>query len=176
MMHRAAMLAVALCLAACQAAAPEKPDWGQWIAQVEAMDAASLAAAQADALRQFAADPADDNRLRAAYTLSRSAYSTVLLEQAREILEAVPADSDVAAYCNLLETEIRLRMILQIAQQRLTEEQLEGERLQARSGELERRIEGLQSQVQDLQVQIETLKAIEEDMVESQQQTDDAQQ
>jgi len=91
------------------------------------------------------------------------------------VVAQIPADSDLAAYRVLLDVDIRLQMDLRRTQLRLTEEQLEVERLQARTGELERRIEGLLNQVRDLQTQLETLKAIEEDMVETQQRSDEMQ-
>jgi hypothetical protein len=171
----AVVLAVVLCLAGCQAAPPKQPDWADWIARVDAMDAATLGAAQDEALHEFTSDPVDRNRLRAGYALSRPGASLAQLEQAREITAPIPADSDLAAYRELLDHEIRLRMELRRTQLRLTEEQLEVERLQARTGELERRIEGLLNQVRNLQTQLETLKAIEEDMVETQQRSDEVQ-
>jgi hypothetical protein len=176
MTRLAGLLAAGLCLAGCQTAPPAKPDWAAWIAQVDALDSTSLQFARAEALRQYTVDPVTGNGLRAAYLLSRPGASLAELEEARDIVRQVRSDSDLAAYSELLDKEIRLRMELRRTQLRLAEQQLVTEQLRAQTGELERRIEGLLSEVRGLQMQLDTLKTIEEDMVETQQQSDDAQQ
>ena len=171
------MLAAVLCLVGCQTTPGPSAhsDWPAWFARVDALDSANLEIAQTEALRQYTIDPTAGNRLRAGYALSRAGASLAQLEQARGILTQIPADSELAAYRVLLDNEVQLRMELRRAQLRLTEQQLEVERLTAKSSELQRRTEGLLSQVRDLQTQIEALKAIEENMVESQQQSDEMQ-
>lgn len=177
MTRRALMLAAVVCLVGCQTtpAPSQNTEWAAWMAEVDAMDAASLGAVQAEALRQYTIDPADRTRLRAGYALSRPGASLAQLEQAREVIAQIPADSEFAAYRELLDEDVRLRMELRRTRLRLAEQQLEVETLTSKSSELQRRIEGLLSQVRDLQTQLETLKAIEENMVESQQESDEMQ-
>ena len=177
MKRRARMLAAVLCLAGCQTmpTTSDNADWAAWIAEVDAMDAASLGAAQAEALRRYTIDPADGNRLRAGYVLSRPGASLAQLEQARDVIAQIPADSELAAYRALLDEEVLLRMELRRTQLRLTGQQLEVERLTSKTSELQRRMEGLLNQVRDLQKQLDALKAIEENMVQSQQQSDEMQ-
>ena len=177
MKRHARMLAAVLWLVGCQTmpTTSDNGDWAAWIAEVDAMDAASLGAAQTEALRQYTIDPSDGNRLRAGYALSRPGASLAQLEQARGVIEQIPADSELGAYRELLDREIRLRMELRRTQLRLTEQQLEAEQLTSKTSELQRRVEGLLSQVRDLQTQLDALKAIEENMVQSQQQSDEMQ-
>lgn len=177
MKRQARMLAAVICLAGCQVTPVPSghDDWAAWFARVDAMDAAHLETAQAEAQRQNTIDPTDRNRLRAGYALSRPGASLAQLEQAREVIAQIPAESELAAYRELLDEEVRLRMELRRTQLRLTGQQLEAEQLKSRTSELQRRIEGLLSQVRDLQTQLDALKAIEENMVESQQQSDEMQ-
>jgi hypothetical protein len=123
------------------------------------MDAQQLQLARAAAMRQYSVQPTEANRLRAGYLLSRPAASLEQLAQSREILAEISTDSELAPLCGLLDAEIRRAMELQEAQGRVLELRAQLENLQARLGEL--------------QTQLNALKAIEEEMVESQQQADE---
>lgn len=176
MMRGAGLLAACVWLVGCQVAPPpEDTDWSQWRVRVDGMDAVTLRHEREQAMQQYSADPANRNRLRAGYALSRPDVSLAQLEQSRHILAQISADSELAPYRDLLDKEIELRMRLQRSQLRMQELQLEVERLTAESGELELRIEGLLSRIRALETQLEALKSIEEEMVETQQKTDDMQ-
>jgi hypothetical protein len=161
MMRLARLLIPCLWLAACQATPPEAPDWAGFLDQVDRMDAQQLQLERAAAMRQYLLQPTDANRLRAGYLLSRPEASLEQLAQSREILAEISADSQLAPMCGLLDAEIRRAMELQEAQGRVLKLRAKLEDLQARFGEL--------------QTQLDALKAIEEDMVESQQQADEMQ-
>ena len=153
------MLIPCLWLAACQATPPAAPDWAGFLDQVDRMDAQQLQLARAAAMRQYLVQPTDANRLRAGYLLSRPEASQEQLAQSRELLAEIAADGELAPMRGLLDAEIRRAMELQAAQSRVLELQAQLEDRQARLGEL--------------QAQLDALKAIEEEMVESQQQADE---
>jgi hypothetical protein len=153
------MLIPCLWLAACQATPPAAPDWAGFLDQVDRMDAQQLQLARAAAMRQYLVQPTDANRLRAGYLLSRPEASQEQLAQSRELLAEIAADGELAPMRALLDAEIRRAMELQAAQGRVLELQAQLEDRQARLGEL--------------QAQLDALKAIEEEMVESQQQADE---
>jgi hypothetical protein len=153
------MLIPCLWLAACQATPPAAPDWTGFLDQVDRMDAQQLQLARAAAMRQYLVQPTDANRLRAGYLLSRPEASQEQLAQSRELLAEIAADGELAPMRALLDAEIRRAMELQAAQGRVLELQAQLEDRQARLGEL--------------QAQLDALKAIEEEMVESQQQADE---
>jgi hypothetical protein len=110
-------------------------------------------------MKQYIAQPTDVNRLRAAYAMSRPDASLEQLAQSRVLLAEIAAGSELAPMRDLLDAEIRQSMAVQEAQLRVLELQAQLEHLQARLGEL--------------QAQLDALKSIEEEMVESQQQTDE---
>lgn len=176
MRRPACLLAAGLCLAGCQTPPPENADWSEWRARVDRMDQAALQSEQEAALRQYDSDAGNRSRLRAGYALSRPEASLAQLEQSRALLEQIPADSELAPLRDLLDKEIALRMQLQRTQLRMRDLQLEVERLRSVKGEFEADMERLLTQIRSLQTQLAALKSIEEEMVESQQQTDEIQQ
>jgi hypothetical protein len=155
----ARLLIPCLWLAACQATPPEAPDWAGFLDWVDRMDAQQLQLARAAAMQQYSAQPTDANRLRAGYLLSRPEASREQLAQSRELLAGIAADGELAPMRGLLDAEIRRAMELQAAQSRVLE-------LRAQLGDRQARLD-------ELQAQLNALKAIEEEMVESQQQADE---
>ncbi len=177
MIRRAAALAVLLCMAACQATVPRgNPDPTGWAERVDRMDSSSLEIEQQAALNRYLADPVDRNRLRAGYALSRPGASPAQLEQSREILANIPNDSELSAHRDLLLREINLRTALERSQQEIANQRVEIGSLESRAGELEERNAVLVKQIADLESQLEILKSIEEEMANTQQDSDEAQQ
>ena len=166
MMQAARLLIPCLWLAACQSAPPETPDWAGFLDLVERMDDQQLRLARESALRQYRVHPTDANRLRAGYALSRPIASLEQLAQSRELLAEIPAGSELAPMRDLLDAEIRQSMALQEAEVRALELQAQLENLQAR-------LEELQARLGELQTQLNSLKAIEKEMIESQEQADE---
>jgi hypothetical protein len=161
-MARAARLLIpCLWLAACQSTPPETQDWAEFLGQVERMDVQQLQFAREAAMSQYIVQATDSSRLRVAYVLSRPKASLEQLARSREILAEISAGSDLAAMRDLLDAEIQQSMEVQEAE--------------LRTLELQARLEDLQAELGELQTQLDALKAIEEEMVESQEQTDELQ-
>lgn len=173
MMRRARLLVGCLCLAACQAAPPERPDWSEFAAWVDHMDPSQLQMARDEAIQRYTVEPSDANRLRAGYVLSRAEASLAQLEQSRDILAQISADSELAPLRDLLNTEIRLMRALRLAELRDLEQSVREKELRDRAEALEARNAALQSEINDLRTRLDALKAIEEDVAENQKQADE---
>lgn len=166
MTRLARLLIPCLSLAACQSTPPESRNWTEFLGQVGQMDAQQLQLAREFALRQYSIDATDASRLRAGYVLSRPDASLEQLAQSREILAGIAAGSDLAAMRDLLDAEIRQSIHSQEADLRARE-------LQARLETLASQFDALQARLAELQTQLNALKAIEKEMVESQQEADE---
>jgi hypothetical protein len=159
MLQLARLLILCLCLAACQSTPPATQDWTEFLGRIDRMDAQQLQLARAALVSQYELHPTDANRLRAGYALSRPGASPEQLAQSREILAEIPPGSELAPMRDLLDRAIAQSIAVQGAESRALE-------LQAQLSELEAKLGELQSQ-------LDALKSIEEEMVESRQQTDE---
>ena len=155
-----------LILAGCQTQPFRQQDalsaWADYAGSIDAMDTAALASASEAALESYRANPSNQNRLRAAYALSRPGAGVAQLARSREILSGIPEDSELAPLRDLLDTSIRASQAAAVAKAR--ERKLAAER------------DRLQAELAEVHEQLEALKNIEQDIVESQQKSDDLQQ
>lgn len=155
-----------LILAGCQTLPLAQPDplsgWAGYARSIDAMDAAALASASDAALESYQANPSDQNRLRAAYVLSRQDAGVAQLARSREILAGIPADSELAPLRDLLDRSIQYAQAVAVVKAR--ERKLAAER------------DRLQAELAEVREQLEAMKNIEQDIVESQQKSDDLQQ
>jgi hypothetical protein len=159
MLKLARLLTPCLWLAACQSTPPATPDWAEFLARIDRMDAQQVQLARDALMSQYWVHPADTNRLRVGYALSRPGAFPEQLAQSRKILAEIRADSELAPMRDILDREIEKSIELQGAESRVLE-------LQAQLSEL-------RAQLGELQAQLAALKSIEEAMVESQQQADE---
>lgn len=163
MMKPLRLLLSCLLLTACHGTPPqrEQEDWTEFMRRVGKMDAPQLALAREDAMQRLALQPTDVNRLRAGYLLSRPSASLEQLAQSLEVMAGVSDRSELSPLREVLSGEIRQSMELQKAEMGRLELQTQLDRLKTRLGEL--------------QAQLDALKAIEQEMIESQQSSDDFQ-
>jgi len=132
---------------------------GTYLDEVGRMDSEQLLIARESALREYADEPTDANRLRAGYALSRAPASPNQLAQSREMLAEISPTSELAPMRDLLDGEI-LKFI-------------EVQEAEARTSELRAEFDELQVRFALLQEQLDALKNIEAEMVESQEETEE---
>lgn len=130
--------------------------------EVGHMDAQQLLLARESAMRQYATQPDDTNRLKAAYVLSRTPASPRQLEECKAILAEISASSELAPMRDLLDGEVNKFMEVQA--------------VEARTLELREEFDALQAELVVLREQLDALKKIETEMVESQEETDEMEQ
>jgi len=155
-----------LMLAGCQALPSRAPgamaDWAKYARELDGMDSTALASASAAALEEYESRPNDRNRMRAAYALSREGAGAGQLARSREILAEIPSGSELYPLRDLLDKEIGYAQAAAAAKSR--ERKLSAER------------DRLQAELAEVHEQLEALKAIEQEIVKSQQKADDLQQ
>ena len=138
------------------------PSWAEYARSIDAMDSAARASAADAAMESYRANPSDQNRLRAAYVLSRKGAKAAQLARSREILAEIPADSELSPLRDLLDTSISESQAAAAAGAR--ERKLAADR------------DRLQAELTEVREQLEALKNIEQDIVKSQQKADDLRQ